>query len=1054
MLLLRRSIFIVLAAFASGAWAQPVRVEVAPSALSPEGQFEVVDGRPTTLPLIVENQTDTPIQLEESVSASPGWRTELPGTTLELAPRERALRLVTIFAPSDASIERGYVLSYELTDLSGFELETAVALSVPPRSSVEAGRLFLPPLNSTGAPIPAEVTVTNAGNITESIRLVFRTSDDVQVAQDSTTYRLGPGEVRAIPIRLIPSADQRTGRAVAITADVFRADETERTGRIRSTGYLIPESPRRGLVYHTFPVRVEGGVGTYQTTAFTPEDADPGSLYFRASGQGPLREDGSTEFEFEIEPIPYNPTGFGIARDRYFAKLESPQYEALAGDAAYVLSPLISSSFGFGAAGEVRPGPFRARGLVLRDRFDDAFVERNFLGGSVGLDVTDQGEIFASAINVDGLAAGQAYSGGLVFGADNPFGPNRLIAEAGIGVDDEGRESFGGALRASVFRDGYSAALTLLEQGSSFPGLIADRFYGTSSLRFPLGAQFDVRGNTRFSRRGGLSSTQGRPFYSQSARLTGSYRRNLAQLTLQHRANGNTRDVAGYRLLENFAEAETTLRRGRLQLSILGSLGYSITETDLVDLDFVRLGTGAGISAQVGENTRLSLQGSYTQGGAYLLRSDVTPEVYRLRALLATGLFDRLTATASVSASVSELDFTTRSAGVFGRANYLLPWGHSIRLEGNYRAFSSESPSLVDDQALFTSEFETASVLAAYVVPLGIPLHRSRSTGLVRGRVTDAESGAPVFGTAVFLERDGRRVGGDYTDADGGFFLPEVTPGDAELVIDTQTTGLGYVVDGGERQPVRVTGGDIVDVSLSALPGASVDITVAVVDSVRSPVTGNLRIERQGLARIPYEVSRDEETIRGATDGIGRAFVGRLTPGTYRLRLPALPSSLLPITPTDTVLTVLAGEPARVEFLVRRQQRPVRFADTPPLTISVGSGRLEDREPLSLPVTTVRREPSNMSEASPNREANGRVMAGVPPSFETGVSLPRTHLIRIGDTLVRLARLYYGASHTDGWAIIYNENRATIRDPNLIYPGQELLIPVHPETVDINDREP
>ena len=63
-------------------------------------------------------------------------------------------------------------------------------------------------------------------------------------------------------------------------------------------------------------------------------------------------------------------------------------------------------------------------------------------------------------------------------------------------------------------------------------------------------------------------------------------------------------------------------------------------------------------------------------------------------------------------------------------------------------------------------------------------------------------------------------------------------------------------------------------------------------------------------------------------------------------------------------------------------------------------------------------------------------------------------IIQPGNNLWRIARVIYGDGlrYTD----IFQANKDTIRDPNVIYPGQVLLTPgvVPPETIDPNSREP
>ena len=51
----------------------------------------------------------------------------------------------------------------------------------------------------------------------------------------------------------------------------------------------------------------------------------------------------------------------------------------------------------------------------------------------------------------------------------------------------------------------------------------------------------------------------------------------------------------------------------------------------------------------------------------------------------------------------------------------------------------------------------------------------------------------------------------------------------------------------------------------------------------------------------------------------------------------------------------------------------------------------------------------------------------------------RTYVVVKGDTLSKIAEREYGDATR--WREIYQANRATIKNPNLIYPGQKLRIP-------------
>lgn len=58
----------------------------------------------------------------------------------------------------------------------------------------------------------------------------------------------------------------------------------------------------------------------------------------------------------------------------------------------------------------------------------------------------------------------------------------------------------------------------------------------------------------------------------------------------------------------------------------------------------------------------------------------------------------------------------------------------------------------------------------------------------------------------------------------------------------------------------------------------------------------------------------------------------------------------------------------------------------------------------------------------------------------------QTHVVAPGETLSAIAQKYYGDGTEPSWQLIYEANKETIGDdPNVITPGEELVIPPKPE---------
>lgn len=65
----------------------------------------------------------------------------------------------------------------------------------------------------------------------------------------------------------------------------------------------------------------------------------------------------------------------------------------------------------------------------------------------------------------------------------------------------------------------------------------------------------------------------------------------------------------------------------------------------------------------------------------------------------------------------------------------------------------------------------------------------------------------------------------------------------------------------------------------------------------------------------------------------------------------------------------------------------------------------------------------------------GTQTSGVNP----GAPSRRDYVVQSGDSLSKIARQFYG--NANDWEKIYQANKDTIKDPNLIHPGQKIIIP-------------
>jgi nucleoid-associated protein YgaU len=74
-----------------------------------------------------------------------------------------------------------------------------------------------------------------------------------------------------------------------------------------------------------------------------------------------------------------------------------------------------------------------------------------------------------------------------------------------------------------------------------------------------------------------------------------------------------------------------------------------------------------------------------------------------------------------------------------------------------------------------------------------------------------------------------------------------------------------------------------------------------------------------------------------------------------------------------------------------------------------------------------------------NVQSGGSSTAPAAPEPEVTNGPGKTYVVVSGDSLSKIAKREYGDANK--WPRIYEANKDLIKDPNLIYPGQELKVP-------------
>jgi nucleoid-associated protein YgaU len=179
-------------------------------------------------------------------------------------------------------------------------------------------------------------------------------------------------------------------------------------------------------------------------------------------------------------------------------------------------------------------------------------------------------------------------------------------------------------------------------------------------------------------------------------------------------------------------------------------------------------------------------------------------------------------------------------------------------------------------------------------------------------------------------------------------------------------------------------------------------------------------------------------SLRAGSEAVGHANLPVGESQKYRTMARAVRHDVDPFIEHSVLDIAPAGPreqgPEVREALEERLPAPdsIRAAEPPARTVSdvgvIAAGPIE----VVTPVRETPDTPSAEGESPPAREAER--------AKEAAPAAP-TYVVRANDSLVLIARRFYGAQGDRLWRRIYEANRSVLSDPDHLRPGQELVIP-------------
>lgn len=838
-----------------------------------------------TAAFMLSNARDDSAAVRTRLELPAEWTALTGADTIRVAPRSSEMFILSVVVPA-RTLAGAYAVRVWVTSTADPQgTSDSLIVRVPERRATEVALLDRPGYVVSGRGYEAGFEVRNRGNLASTLRLSARGSVGTVTLQD-TLLRLGPNESRVVRARI------RTPEGMNAAADdvveLLASDAGERGAepvRASSRVTVVPEPSRAIERFLRIPARVN-------LRAATAEGVSP----FEAFGQGPLRDRGSTRFDFLVR----GPTGTASAfgeRDEYRIELRAPEWRVRGGDHVFSLSSLTAAGQpGFGAGADGDYGMFSAgaysqqfRRLAERATEHAAFVAvRPVAGAQLALNRVDR---------ADGLLPGSISSAsGMLerWGYSSDVEIARSTSASGAGSARNAR--------LSGSTGPISIDLGHLHADTAFSGAQrgGDHNY-LSAHTAPFGvASFGFNGSLH---RTDLSRTTGVP-YEERFRTASLSATLFDRYTLEAGNVGRGTVVSSVR-----EDGEQWLLRGR------GDHDFPFA-TLTVELEGGRATQPAGSStfSDVGVGLRRALR--WGHASMYAQRYS------------GGGLTKGLDAARTIGGDASFR---------FGKTTHATLIGYATRQETARAEWHSQIDALVSRglrhggiltlrARLLGGGSRTGSqqnvMYVEYGMPLRLPVGPLRTPGRVTGRVVDAVSGRGVPGALVRL---GPQVA--ITDKDGEVSFGGVPGGQHRLSMSQETSFANAVFVGDPTLMVDSTRVKPTSFSLAIARSARVDVDVRRFTAVRTAVSAGADSLREAgaVSNATLILAGERDTLYRSTAENGKASFTDIPPGVWTLAIRGDTPAFTRFDPDRLELTLEPGASQTVTFRLVPRRREVQM---------------------------------------------------------------------------------------------------------------------------------
>ena len=863
-----------------------------------------------TLVFRASNRTEKSHEFSPRVEFPEGWKLVIEETAFTLAGGEEAIHLVSVAVPGRALVG-DYLIGYAVSAVDDAALtgraEVEVKVLLEARLAVEA--MDVHQLAVAGEKGRSEFLVTNMSNSPLDVNLDL-ISNGPGVSQDTRRMHLGAGESR--PVRIAVSTDTNLSQSLNQQVQLTAAAELPGTGTIAASAMtefeVIPRVSGKGDYFNRLPAEI-GFLGIGAGGA-------QGYGQFKFSGAGSLDSDGNHRLDFFFRG-PGRNVGrdmlyqFGLQPEEYRLSYDSPNVHVRAGDGVYSLTRLSETgNYGRGLEVDASFRKWSVRGYVDRILLQNGSGnEEAFQLGYRPNDLMKFNLSYMTRKDPERPTASQIISVQSQF-IRKLFHANLEYSwdwSGGAGIRPVNSALW---LEAGETYKKLNSQVNLIRSGAEYHGYYANLDYNSVEMTYAGSERWGVRASFRGQKTHAAIGPYVQPFDDQTIQA-GAYYQAFRHLSLS--LDERIHDRQDLSPTAAYDYRDTSLRLGAftyfgtfgLQNSVDIGTTYNKLTHESENLTEYTISANYLAINKISLSAYLHYRGqneSFT--GDKMRRMDVNFSVglrlgrFDISALYRTAILQNLYRSALSRENFADPSFMLNNCDLFG-VNLACHFrnGHTLelRLQNVVNPFQSARPG------------KTLMTLVAYSIPVGFPVNRKTTIGMLSGRIYDAEKGRQGVPGVIVKVNDLAAV----TDAKGDYVFNGLVPGPYVMTLDDRRVGSDKVPV--EKMPVTVLveGGKKLDCPIGLTTGASIGGRVVIYDFENGAAHQVARkeaettapsepggpaiesghdakpqlVERAPLAGTVVELRGEGDTWHQVTDEQGRFLFEGLRPGHYILKV-------------------------------------------------------------------------------------------------------------------------------------------------------------------------